>query len=163
MTLVPGEQLFAELTQRRGDMDKSLSNPFGVPTAPGRDVDESYDDDAEDDPRRGTSNSNERGSAEDRRRRKAWLMEAYRADLDLRPGHEDDPWDEDMAWVTRGEGTPAVRCFRCGKLLSVEHVIVSRIVMGDAGTYRRANLRPACEDCADIVGKEYGESQRANH
>lgn len=92
---------------------------------------------------RGTSNSNDRGSAENRRRRRAWLIEAYASDV---PGF--------------------ARCYRCGRLVfnpddypaesclvvqtpegifAARRLTVDRIIPGcEGGTYARSNIRPAC-------------------
>lgn len=105
--------------------------------------------------RRGTSNGNAAGSSEDRRRRKAWLVETYRADVDLK----------ETAFMTfatpLGEGTPACRCYRCGTLLTVETVTVDRIIPGAlGGTYARNNIRPACAPCNTHTGAKLGASRR---
>jgi hypothetical protein len=55
---------------------------------------------------------------------------------------------------------PACRCYRCGKLLTVDTVTVDRIVPGcvktamfpNGGTYVRHNIRPACGDCNSKTG-----------
>lgn len=107
---------------------------------------------------RGTSNRNDRGSAEDRRRRRAWLVLAYASDV---PG--------------------SVRCYRCGCLLynpdaypasdatpmsgeaTADNtprpplldrpLTVDRIIPGcKGGTYRRNNIRPACGGCNSETG-----------
>jgi len=79
---------------------------------------------------RGTSNSNARGNAEDRRRRREWLLLTYSADV---PG--------------------CCRCYRCGTLLTDETVTVDRIIPGcKGGTYRRSNIRPACGTCNSSTG-----------
>lgn len=96
---------------------------------------------------RGTSNRNDRGSAEDRRRRRAFLMLAWACDV----------WG-------------FVRCYRCGCLLfnpdatpaddlphtyteAVQPLTVDRIVPGcKGGTYRRNNIRPACGGCNSETG-----------
>ncbi|MEV6413879.1 HNH endonuclease signature motif containing protein [Kribbella sp. NPDC051718] len=100
---------------------------------------------------RGTSNGNVSGSSYDRRRRRAWLVETYRADVDLYVN-------------TYGEFTPtepssvsihACRCYRCGELLTVDTVTVDRIIPGcKGGTYRRNNIRPACGSCNSITGNQ---------
>lgn len=99
---------------------------------------------------RGTTNGNARGSAETRRRRREWLVETWRADVDkplwfgTTPGYGNVPL---------GEGIPACRCYRCGVLLTVDTVTVDRIVPGcKGGTYRRDNIRPACGSCNSITG-----------
>lgn len=102
---------------------------------------------------RGTTNGNARGSAEDRRKRRAWLMVAWASD---RPG--------------------LVRCYRCGCLLynpdvttaelqvcmrgldvydtfRLAALTIDRIVPGcQGGTYRRNNIRPACGGCNSETG-----------
>lgn len=78
---------------------------------------------------RGCSNRNDRGSVEDRRRRKAFLLEVYAADVQL-------------------DGQPACRCYRCGCLLTAATITVDRIKpKAHGGTYRRDNIRPACDPC----------------
>jgi hypothetical protein len=116
--------------------------------------------------KRGTSNSNQRGSAAERRRRKQWLVETYRADVDLLVLHfdnghvtEPDHYVLDPEYI-RGhehvievEIVSACRCYRCGKLLTVETVTVDRIIPGcQGGTYRRENIRPACGFCNSSTG-----------
>lgn len=134
--------------------------------------------------RRGTSSKDVQGSAADRRRRREWLVETFRADRDLiavtrtweldahRFEVEDSPFrlasdsvaayeseelDDDPeigAFVgTAAEVVPACRCYRCGKLLSVETLTVDRITPGcEGGTYRRNNIRPACGPCNSSTG-----------
>lgn len=99
---------------------------------------------------RGTSNTNARGSSENRRRRRAWLVETYRADVDavVIDGTQ-------MGATAHGApyGVPACRCYRCGVLLTVDTVTVDRIVPGcKGGTYRRDNIRPACGPCNSETG-----------
>lgn len=77
---------------------------------------------------RGTSNGNDRGNAEDRRRRKQWLLEQF----------------------GNGEQAP---CRFCGVLLTYGTITVDRIVPGArGGTYRRGNIAPACADCNSRYG-----------
>lgn len=111
---------------------------------------------------RGTSNTNARGSTEDRRRRREWLVETYRADHDARV----DVLPDDTLLVMRTDlvstysefatsrrNVPACRCYRCGTLLTVETVTVDRIIPGcRGGTYRRNNIRPACGRCNSETG-----------
>ena len=98
---------------------------------------------------RGTTNGNARGSAADRRARRAYLMTTYASDV---------------------EGY--VRCYRCGCLLfnPDDHpdyplswklvrdscawaLTIDRIKPGcKGGTYRRSNIRPACGDCNSSTG-----------
>lgn len=97
--------------------------------------------------RRGTSNSNERGSSYSRRARRAFLVLTYASNV---PGY--------------------CRCYRCGKLLfnpdtppeNLEYILASgaaqpltvdRIIPGcKGGTYRRDNIRPACGGCNSETG-----------
>lgn len=92
---------------------------------------------------RGTTNGNDRGSTESRRRRRAWLIETYAANV---PGF--------------------ARCYRCGRLVynpddypdetnlvviwkgkfeAARPMTVDRIIPGcKGGKYVRSNIRPAC-------------------
>lgn len=106
----------------------------------------------------GTCNGGDRGNTTDRRRRRVWLVEAFRADVDLADIIANPfmsygngrPWE-----VTRGTGIPACRCYRCGVLLTVDTVTPDRIIPGaKGGTYRRNNIRPACSRCQSITGNE---------
>lgn len=103
--------------------------------------------------RRGTTNRNDRGGSDTRRRRRAWLVETYRADADLITIHlHHGPV---TVAVERGmeSGQPACRCYRCGVLLTVDTVTVDRIIPGcQGGTYRRTNIRPACGTCNSSTG-----------
>lgn len=114
---------------------------------------------------RGTSNGNESGSSEDRRRRKAWLLVTYAADTSAWVWTEfiDGPV---LAVTSYGRvphgatGTgwiftlqPACRCYRCGTLLVFQTMTVDRIIPGClGGTYRRNNIRPACSKCNTATG-----------
>lgn len=119
---------------------------------------------------RGTTNGNRRGSSYSRAARRAWLVETYRANVDLLfidlSGNGPRPDD----WISRirvvevpvGLGVPACRCYRCGVLLTVETVSVDRIVPGcKGGTYRRDNIRPACGTCNSETGGKLGADRRA--
>jgi hypothetical protein len=112
--------------------------------------------------RRGTSNSNQRGNTTDRRRRCEWLVETYRANMDLDldwfgTGRQRQLWIE----VPLGTGIPACRCYRCGKLLTVNTVSPDRIKPGiEGGTYRRNNIRPACERCQSSTGGHLGNARK---
>jgi hypothetical protein len=92
---------------------------------------------------RGTTNGNDRGNTEARRRRRVWLIETYASNV---PGF--------------------ARCYRCGRLVyneddypgetnvvviwkgkfeSARPMTVDRIVPGvNGGRYVRTNIRPAC-------------------
>jgi hypothetical protein len=75
--------------------------------------------------RRGTSNKNDRGGSDARRRRKAWLLTEF------------------------GNGTVALCSFACGTLLTLETITVDRFPLPgcQGGTYARGNIRPACSGC----------------
>jgi hypothetical protein len=128
---------------------------------------------------RGTTNGNVRGSSYSRRRRREWLIENYRADVDLlvrygeggteRVGQvvAEYPATEvalrqaaevaELWGPAHFETLPACRCYRCGTLLTVETVTVDRIIPGAAGgTYRRTNIRPACGRCNSETGGALG-------
>lgn len=85
---------------------------------------------------RGTSNTNCRGSAADRRSRKQWLLDTF------------------------GDGT-TVPCYRCKAPLTWATLTVDRILPGClGGTYVRGNIRPACMACNIITGNEARETKR---
>lgn len=111
---------------------------------------------------RGTTNRNVRGNSDDRRRRREWLVENYRANTDANvhliesgqlivlPADCHGTYSDDVE-VTKD--VPACRCYRCGCLLTVDTVRVDRIVPGcRGGTYRRSNIRPACSRCNSETG-----------
>lgn len=123
--------------------------------------------------RRGTSNGNDRGSSYDRRRRREYLVETYRADVDLlryewaagdvslypiTPEWEHLEvgavgYESALAIVARISRVATCRCYRCGCLLTVDTVTVDRIKPGcKGGTYRRENIRPACGGCNSETG-----------
>lgn len=127
---------------------------------------------------------NEAGSAEDRRRRRQWIMENFAADMskvtitvdeDGRPGHSGDrgPWVEytrgpeslvqlQASWGRSCVVEPCVRCYRCGRLLTIETLTVDRIIpFCRGGTYRRNNIRPACSRCQSITGNHEKAKLRA--
>ena len=101
--------------------------------------------------RRGTTNGNARGGSDDRRRRREWLVETFRANVDvcvIKLYHGDL-----ISGVNIGAGEPACRCYRCGLLLTSGTVTVDRIIPGcRGGTYRRSNIRPACGPCNSSTG-----------
>ena len=92
---------------------------------------------------RGTSNGCARGSAADRRARRAYLVDTF-------------------GWRLP-DGTGVVCCYRCAVPL-LEHedpeapgqaVTVDRIVPGVlGGRYVRGNVRPACGPCNSETGAE---------
>ena len=78
--------------------------------------------------RRWRPGGDDRGNAHDRRRRKAWLLEAF------------------------GDGT-LVACRHCWTSCDYAEVTADRIVPGHAGgRYIRSNLRPSCLRCAHSQG-----------
>ncbi|QJD53276.1 HNH endonuclease [Microbacterium phage Tempo] len=73
--------------------------------------------------RRGTSNSNDRGSASERRKRKCWML----------------------SWF--GDGITCL-CYSCGTVLLYSTLEADRIIPGVlGGTYARGNIRPSCGPC----------------
>lgn len=132
--------------------------------------------------RRGTSNGNAAGSSTDRRRRKEWLLATFPADVALvRVSFEGNPPGElhpvpldrvdrvvadwstpiDGAPAVTVEVLPAVRCYRCATLLHAGTVTADRIIPGcEGGTYRRDNLRPACQPCQSFTGGQLAHRNR---
>ena len=83
--------------------------------------------------RNGRCNSAERGSAEQRRRRKLWLL------------------SPEAGWGGDGHDVP---CWGCGVLLEFEDLFVDRIIPGErGGTYVRSNIGPHCELCSCRQGQ----------
>lgn len=110
---------------------------------------------------RGTTNGNVRGGSEDRRRRREWLVETYRADVDVFVLGA--PMVPVVVPVDRGteHAVRACRCYRCGSLLTTDTVTVDRIVPGAlGGTYRRNNIRPSCQPCASYTGAVLGNDRK---
>lgn len=102
---------------------------------------------------RGTTNRNDRGNTEDRRRRREWLVLTYRANVDVIRYYPSRLGKTVAAQGPLGSGQPACRCYRCGFLLTVDTVTVDRIIPGcKGGTYRRNNIRPACAGCNSETG-----------
>lgn len=127
--------------------------------------------------RRGTSNADVRGNSADRRRRHEWLVNTYRADVDVidldmftRAIHG-VPATPTYIEVPLGEGDPACRCYRCAVLLTVDTVTADRIFPGiEGGKYGtpikdrrdgRTNVRPACGPCNSSTGGHLGAARRA--
>lgn len=93
---------------------------------------------------RGTTNGNARGSAEDRRRRKAWLIATFGNESGVAPC---------MAEAHHAE---------CPGSVTFETVSVDRIRMGvDGGTYRRDNIRPAALCCNSYHGANQQRARRS--
>lgn len=118
--------------------------------------------------RRGTTNGNDRGNSETRRRRKLWMLEDgnWRANEDAWVIRVLDSEGEEViiaAGVPKGQGgVPAVRCWRCGTLLTFETMTIDRRIPGcKKGTYRRDNIRPACSACNSETGGKLGAEQLA--
>lgn len=88
---------------------------------------------------RGTSNSDDRGSSETRRRRKRWLLETF------------------------GDGVAAPCAFGCGTVVTMETITVDRYpVPGvEGGRYVRGNIRPACGPCNSRDGNDLRERRKA--
>jgi 5-methylcytosine-specific restriction endonuclease McrA len=116
---------------------------------------------------RGTTNRNNRGSSENRRRRREWLVETYRADVDLLLTPLGTVYGtvtvsaEHESWAATATRHAACRCYRCGHLLTVDTVTVDRIIPGClGGTYRRDNIRPACGTCNSSTGGQLAHRER---
>ena len=86
---------------------------------------------------RGTSNTNSRGSAANRRARKLWLLSPESG--------------------FGGNGL-LVKCYRCPAMLDFERVQADRRLAGIlGGTYARHNIRPCCGDCNIETGNQLRE------
>lgn len=117
--------------------------------------------------RRGTTNRNARGSSTDRRRRREYLVEHYRADVDVLVGEAGEIIAQTP--ITDGRGQlygdawrRACRCYRCGELLTVDTVSPDRRIPGcEGGTYARDNIRPACDPCQSKTGGILSGQRRA--
>jgi hypothetical protein len=109
--------------------------------------------------RRGTTNGNARGGSDERRRRRAWLVETYRANEDV---HVIELYHGSIVvGVNLGDGVPACRCYRCGVLLTEDTLTVDRIKPGcQGGTYVRSNIRPSCQPCASLTGAVLGNERK---
>jgi hypothetical protein len=66
-----------------------------------------------------------RGSSQDRRRRKTWLLAMF------------------------GDGTTC-ECVHCDKELNFQSIEVDRIIPG--GSYKRGNIQPSCGPCNRLRG-----------
>lgn len=87
--------------------------------------------------RRGTTNRNDRGSAESRRIRRQWLLDQF------------------------GDGTTC-QCSTCPTVLDFDSITVDRhpVAGVDGGTYRRGNIRPQCAPCASRQGGKMSAQRR---
>lgn len=109
--------------------------------------------------KRGTSNGNSAGSAEDRRRRRKWLLETFAADVFMVEDDLDRPRLIPISAldVYGDDAILCCRCYRCGKLLTLETLTVDRIIPGcKGGRYVRNNIRPACSKCNESTGGKLG-------
>lgn len=131
-------------------------------------------------PKPGRHGGDKRGSADARRRRKLYLVDTYRANVDVIAIEWADgdtqliyPTDRAMfeqwaavqldALTVSVEFVPACRCYRCGRLLTVDDVTVDRITPGaEGGTYRRDNIRPACGFDNSSTGGVLGAARKAS-
>ena len=88
--------------------------------------------------RRGTSNTNDRGSAAQRRRRKQWLLDEF------------------------GDGETCL-CSTCPEVLTFDTITVDRYPLAgrDGGRYVRGNIRPQCSLCASRQGAEMTNGAKA--
>lgn len=79
---------------------------------------------------RGTTNRNARGGAPARRRRRQWLLDQF------------------------GDGKTAPCSFGCGTAIDIDTMTVDRFPVPGClgGTYRRGNIRPACQPCNSSHG-----------
>ncbi|AIM50398.1 hypothetical protein PBI_OMNICRON_65 [Mycobacterium phage Omnicron] len=86
---------------------------------------------------RGTSNTNARGSAASRRRRKQWLLDTF------------------------GDGTTCT-CSTCPEVLTFDTITVDRYPVAgvDGGRYVRGNIRPQCALCASRQGASMSHTRR---
>ena len=108
-----------------------------------------------------------RGNTADRQRRKQWLLETYAADCAIAvPARFKVELIIPLSAVEqyRADGDTihqCCRCYRCGKLLTLETLTVDRIIPGcKGGTYRRNNIRPSCSNCANKQGAELSAETR---
>jgi hypothetical protein len=126
------------------------------------------------------SNDTSRGNTGDRRARRRYVLETYRADVDAITVRFRRSGDTDV-WFAKSETDqrimldqlanddaidliavdPACRCYRCGRLLTIVTLTVDRIRPGcKGGTYKRPNIRPSCKACADKQGGELSAENR---
>lgn len=132
---------------------------------------------------RGTTNGNCRGNWLQRKARRARLLEAYACDKvvlrvqQLLADGTEQTWQIEVdgktaettaAWlrersvsVISVEILPAVRCYRCGTVLTEETLTIDRIKPGiEGGTYADENIRPACGGCNSSTGAALGHARR---
>lgn len=110
---------------------------------------------------RGTTNGNDRGSTETRRRRRVWMMETYASDV---PGfvrcyrcgtllyNEDD---QPAGFLRAREENPEYIAPWWGVMGPVRSLTIDRIIPGTkGGKYVRNNIRPACGSCNSSTGSK---------
>lgn len=88
---------------------------------------------------RGTSNTNARGSAANRRNLTAWMLNTF------------------------GDGTTCLCAFGCGTVLDATTLTKDRypIPGRKGGRYVRGNVRPACGHCNSVHGSQEAARERA--
>lgn len=119
--------------------------------------------------RRGTSNSNDRGSSYDRRVRRAWIMATYASEV---PGlvrcyrcgchlyNPDTVESQVTGFVVEGLEINWSQIFNSYQMWTpqlgqrtLRELTIDRIIPGcKGGTYRRNNIRPACGGCNSETG-----------
>lgn len=87
--------------------------------------------------RRGTSNTNARGSSYSRAVRRQWMLDTF------------------------GDGLVAM-CSTCTTLLDSTSITADRwpIPGCEGGTYRRGNIRPQCSPCASYQGGQMAAARK---
>lgn len=90
----------------------------------------------------GRCNTNERGSAADRRARKRWLLSPA------------------AGWGGDGLDVP---CWDCGVLCEYDDLVADRIIAGHrGGTYCRSNIAPHCALCSSRQGQRLTVAARVS-
>lgn len=108
--------------------------------------------------RRGATNGNARGSAADRRSRRAWLMATYASNEEgfcrcYRCGWLLYNPDETPPYLVMGAGGVLTMRGPDGVMRLARPLTIDRIIPGcKGGTYRRNNIRPACGVCNSETG-----------
>lgn len=121
--------------------------------------------------RKGRNGGDHRGSATSRRRQREYLVECYRADVDIadievggKMIRLEVDTREGLGELYTTPGQPwqkACRCYVCGTLLTVDEVTRDRIKPGcEGGRYVRPNLRPACSYHNSSTGGRLGAARK---
>lgn len=92
---------------------------------------------------RGTTNRNQRGSSQERRERKQWLLDEF---------GDGEAAACEIRWDTHCQGTVTF------ETLTVDRFPIPGI---DGGTYARLNIRPACGPCNSRAGTALREARKA--